>query len=132
MPPNSDGFYQNSCPGLTVTVRFPPSGDRRTRVCLAGEVDMEASTVLAKTVDWLTELAPVSVLVDLAALTFACASLPNFVVRVHQILPDGAEIILWRPRPATEWVLRVTDMAAIATIQDGFTEPATVRSHVHL
>ncbi|MFC6022838.1 STAS domain-containing protein [Plantactinospora solaniradicis] len=118
MPQNSDGFYQESDHGLTLTARTLPGGDRRTYLCLAGEIDIASSAVLSKAVDWLTALGPVIVLVDLAELTFACSTLSNFVVRVRQSMPDDAELILWRARPATEWMLRVTDMATIATIRD--------------
>ncbi|GAB3973691.1 STAS domain-containing protein [Plantactinospora veratri] len=125
MPQNSDGFYQESDHGLTVTARALPGGDRRTYLCLAGEIDMASSAVLAKAVDWLTALSPVSVLVDLAELTFACSTLPNFVVRVRRAVSDDAELTLWRPRPAIDRVLRVTDMATIATIRDESTDAPT-------
>lgn len=126
MPSNSDSIFQESDHGLSVTLRTLPRDDRRAHVRLAGEIDMASCSVLSKTVDWLTTLAPVSVLVDLAELTFACSTLPNFVVRVRQALPDDAELILWRARPATEWLLRVTDMATIATVRDEPTEPPAV------
>lgn len=115
---DSDGIYQGSGPGLTVTTRALPGNDRHAYVCLTGEIDRDSSAVLSETVAWLTALAPVSVLMDLAALTFACSALPNFVVRVRQAVPDGAEVVLWGATPATEWVLRATDMATIATIRN--------------
>jgi hypothetical protein len=122
MPPNPDGTFHESEHGLTVTARTLPGDDRRVHVCLAGEIDMAASAALSKTVDWLTALAPIHVLIDLAELTFACSTLPNFVVRVRHALPDGAELILWRARPAAGWVLRLADMATIATLRDEPTE----------
>lgn len=123
MPPSSHGSYRQSDHGLTVTAHTLPGADRRTYLCMAGEIDMASSAVLARTVDWLTAVAPVSVLMDLAELTFAGSTLPNFVVRVRQAMPDGAELVLWRASPATEWVLRATDMATIATIRDEPTHP---------
>ena len=123
MVPNPNLVHESDH-GLTVTARTAPGGDHRARVCLAGEIDVAAVVALSETVDWLTALAPVSVLVDLAELTFAGATLPNFVVRVRQAVPDGAELILWRARPTTRWVLRVTDMAAIATLCDEPVEPS--------
>lgn len=123
MLPDSGGFQRKSDDNLTITAR-PLHGDGRVIcVTLAGEIDIAAYAVLSETVDWLVAVAPASVLVDLAELAFACAALPNFVVQVRHALPDDTEIILWRPRPATDWVLRVTDMAAIATIRDEPTEP---------
>ena len=64
--------------------------------------------------------------VDLAELTIAGATLPNFVVRVRQAVPDGAELRLWRTKQTTRWVLRVTDMGAIATLRDESIEPPAV------
>ncbi len=124
MPASSDDTYLESDHELSVTAHMLPGGGRRTHVHLAGEMDMAASTVLSGTIDWLTRLAPASVLLDLTEVTFACATLPNFVVRLRQGLPDGAELVLWRPRPMTRWVLQVTDMAAIAAIPEESTEHA--------
>lgn len=62
-------------------------------------------------------------LIDLADVTFACSTLPNFVARVRHAVPDGVELILWQARPTTEWVLRITEMAVVATIRG---EPAKV------
>lgn len=126
MPRSFDGTFQASDHGLTVTAHTRPGDDCRVHVCLSGEIDMAAVVALSKTVDWLTALAPVGVLVDLAELTFAGATLPNFVARVRQAVPDSTEIILWRAGPATRWVLRVTDMAAIASLRDEPTEPPAV------
>ncbi|WP_251796118.1 STAS domain-containing protein [Paractinoplanes hotanensis] len=126
---SSDGFHQDSGNGLTVTIHSWP-GDGRAHVRLAGEIDIDVSVVLSRTVDWLATSAPVSVLVDLAELTFACATLPNFLVHVRHVLPDGAELILWRPRPLTEWVLQITGMAAIAVIRDTATESLSMHGHL--
>ena len=62
-------------------------------------------------------------LVDLAEVTFASSALPNFVVRLSQAVPHGAELILWRAPPMTGRVLRLTDMATIATLRDDPTVP---------
>lgn len=126
MPDNSGGFFQDSIKSLSVTIVMLPGDARRSHLRLAGEMDISSSAVLAQAVDWLTTSAPASVLMDLAELTFACSTLPNFVARVHRAVPDGAELVLWRPGPATEWVLRLTDMASIATIRNEPTAPPTV------
>lgn len=127
MPAISDGSYHASDHGLTVTARVLPGEGRRALVGLTGDIDMAASALLSTTVEWLTTLAPSSVLVDLADVTFASAMLPNFLVQMRRAVPDGAEIVLWRPRPATGWVLRVTDMRTLATVRDHATEPYAVR-----
>ncbi|MET8152487.1 hypothetical protein ACIBSW_22660 [Actinoplanes sp. NPDC049668] len=123
MSPDSDGTFQASDHGLTVTARATAGKERRAHVCLTGDIDLAASAVLSATIDWLTALAPVSVLVDLADVTFACSTLPNFVVRIRRAVPDGTELVLWRARPATGWVLRVTDMATIATLRGEAARP---------
>ena len=119
MPETSDSSVYQSTHGLMITIRTLSGDGRCAHVCLAGEIDRDSSAILSRTVDWLTTTAPVSVLVDLAALTFACSTLPNFIARVRHAVPGDAELILWRPRPETEWVLRATDMPAIATIRGG-------------
>ena len=125
MPLNSDGFVDCSH-DPTITIRALP-GDSRAHVCLAGEIDVDASVVLSRAVDWLAMSAPVHVLVDLADLTFAGATLPNFLAHVRQVLPGEAGLTLWRPRPPAEWVLRITGMATIAHIRNG---AAVVEDHL--
>lgn len=117
MPESSDSSVYRSAHGLTITIRTLPGDGRRAYVCLAGEIDRDSHAILSRTVDWLTTTAPAGVLVDLAPLTFACSTLPNFIARVRHAVPGDAELVLWRPRPETEWVLRATDMPAIATIR---------------
>ncbi|MEU4626202.1 hypothetical protein AB0G04_40265 [Actinoplanes sp. NPDC023801] len=124
---SSDSSVYRSAHGLTITIRTLPGDGRRAYMCLAGEIDRDSSAILSRTVDWLTRVAPVSVLVDLAALTFACSALPNFLASVRHAVPGDAEVVLWRPRPEIEWVLRATDMAAIATIRGEPTGAGDVR-----
>jgi anti-anti-sigma factor len=126
MPPESDGTYQASDQGLTVTAHVLPGDAGRAQLRLAGDIDLTSSAVLAKTVDWLTAMAPASVVMDLAEVTFACSALPNFVVQVSQAVPHGAELILWRAPPIIGRVLRLTDMATIATLRDEPTVPYDV------
>lgn len=126
MSPHSGGTYRQSDQGLTVAARTLPGGAGRTYLCMSGEMDMAASAVLSNTVDWLAASAPTTVLIDLADITFAGSTLPNFVARVRHAVPDDAELIIWRARPATQWVLRVTGMATIATIRNEPTDPLAV------
>jgi len=121
MPPESDGTYQASNGGLTIIARALPGDGHRAQLSLTGDIDLAASAVLSETVDWLTATAPLSVLVDLSEVTFAGSALPNFVARVSQAMPSGTELVLWRARPATGLVLRITDMATIATLRDDTT-----------
>ncbi|MET0426005.1 MAG: STAS domain-containing protein [Actinoplanes sp.] len=117
MPSETAGIFQDVDPCLTVTARLLPGDDRCAHVRLAGELDLSTSRTLAQTLDWLISVAPTSVQVDLGELTFVGATLPNFVVGISHAMPAGAELVLRRARPMTEWVLRVTGMADIATIR---------------
>jgi hypothetical protein len=45
-------------------------------VRLAGDIDIASAAVLSKTVDWLTTMAPVNVVLDLGDVTFARSALP--------------------------------------------------------
>lgn len=126
MPPSTFATFRSFDHGLTVTARTKGGDDRRAHLRLTGEIDMAAFTALSETIDWLTALAPTSVVMDLAELTFACSTLPNFIVRVRHAMPDGAELILWRPAPTARWVLGITGMAAIATLHDEPVEPPAV------
>jgi anti-anti-sigma factor len=121
MPSCFGRTFQASDHGFAVVARALPGDPPAVRVSLAGEIDIAASVVLSKAIDWLTALTPGSVLVDLTELTFACSTLANFVAQVRRSMPAGAELILWHARPTAGWVLRVTGMAAIATFID---EPA--------
>lgn len=125
MTQRPDGTFHSSQHGLTVTALVRPGDARCVDVCLAGEIDMAAFATLSETVNWLIAQAPVYVRMDLAALTFACSTLPNFVVQIRHAVPDIAELVLWRAGPAASWVLQVTDMAAIATLHDEPVEPVT-------
>ncbi|MCA2211733.1 STAS domain-containing protein [Jidongwangia harbinensis] len=110
--------------GASVTYRMLPGGDRQAQICLAGDIDMTALAVLSGTIDWLTMVEPVSVLVDLTGVTFACSTLPNFVVRLRHVLPGGVELILWQPGPTIMRIFRITGMGAIATVHEGTAERA--------
>jgi anti-anti-sigma factor len=117
MNPASDTF-QATGHSLTVTAHLLPGEGGGAQVRLAGDIDLASDAVLSKTVDWLTARTPVSVVLDLADVTFACSALPNFVVQLYRAVPSATEMVLWRARPATGLVLRLTDIATIATIRD--------------
>ncbi len=117
MSQEPDGTFQVREAGLTIAASTSPGETRRACLRLAGELDMDASAALSKTVDWLAAVGPVSVLIDLAKVTFAGSTLPNFIVRLSAATPD-AELILWRSSPVTKLILRITDMAAISTLRD--------------
>lgn len=113
-----DGVFEMTDRDRTMSVRGLADADRRVHLCLAGEIDMAATAALHSTVDWLATLTPVSVEMDLSKLSFAGATLPNFIVRIRQALPTAVEIVLCRSQPEVHWVLQVTGMANVTTMRD--------------
>ncbi|MEH1098284.1 STAS domain-containing protein [Micromonospora sp. CPCC 205561] len=87
-------------------------------VRLAGEIDLEAGPALSDVADRLSAIAPSEIVVDVAAVTFACSTLPNFLARVHLTLPDDTALIVCRPTTSTRRVLDMTAMGHIATLRD--------------
>jgi hypothetical protein len=118
MPLKSDCMFQVAHADLMITAFAAPGKVSLARLCLAGEVDLSATKLLASALDWLATMAPATVIIDLAEVRFASAALPNFVVRVFSALPSCQEIILWRPTPTTDLVLQMTDMPMIAKVSD--------------
>lgn len=103
--------------GCIITVLASPD-QPAAFVCLAGEIDQAATERLSYAADRLATVAPAGVVVDLEAVTFAGATLPNFVARIYRLVPDGTSVVLCRPRPMTRWVLEATGMNQIATLRD--------------
>jgi anti-anti-sigma factor len=85
---------------------------------IAGEIDMAAEAALADAVDWLSAVMPRTVLVDVAAVTFACSTLVNLLVRLHNVLPDGASLVVCRPTPRTRLLLELTALSKIVALRD--------------
>ena len=90
MPSISDGLYEQSDSGLTVRTRILPGEDRRAYVCLAGEIDRDSSAVLCKTADWLTTVAPVSVLMDLSGSPSQAQRYPTSSPESARLCPTAA------------------------------------------
>jgi hypothetical protein len=88
----------------------------RAAIVLAGDLDMLALPRLADVIQRLSVAAPENVTVDTAAVRFAGSVLPNFLVRVRQVLPETAALTVLRPSRMARFVLRVTDMAQIARV----------------
>jgi anti-anti-sigma regulatory factor len=110
----------NSSPdGYVVTVLSAP-GVPSALVYLAGEIDLAAAGALSDAMDRLSALAPANVMVDLADVTFACASLPNFLVGLRDSLPSDSALWACRPSPASSRILRTTGMDLVVTIRIDF------------
>lgn len=89
------------------------------RVSIGGAIDMAAEAALTDAVTRLATLAPRSVVVDLAAVTFSCSTLANFVVQIRNALPEAATLTLCRPTPMTRRLLHITGIDTIATVRSG-------------
>jgi anti-anti-sigma factor len=103
--------------GLTITVRALADA-RSALICLGGEIDHAGFQQLSDAADRLAKTAPASVYVDLGAVTFAGATLPNFLARVHDIVPNRAALVMCRSRPLVRRVLVLTGMSEIATLRE--------------
>jgi anti-anti-sigma factor len=103
--------------GLTITV-LTSANARSALICLGGEIDQAGFQRLSDAADRLATAAPVSVVVDLGAVTFAGATLPNFVARMHDIVPSSAALVMCRSTPMVRRVLELTGMAEIATLRE--------------
>jgi len=107
---------------LTITV-ISSADARSALICLGGEIDQAGSQRLADAADRVETAAPASVFVDLGAVTFAGATLPNFLARMHDIVPNSAALVMCRSTPLTRRVLEATGMAAIATLREDLPPP---------
>ncbi|MEH1164119.1 hypothetical protein V6V47_01885 [Micromonospora sp. CPCC 205539] len=87
-------------------------------VCLAGEIDLAANSALSAVADRLSAIAPTQIVVDVAEVTFACSTLPNFLARVHLNLPDRSALLVCRPTTSIQRLLDLTDAGHIATLRD--------------
>lgn len=85
---------------------------------LSGDVDMEARPLLAKAIAWVAAAAPHTVVVDLAAVTFGCATLVNFLAGVRLAVPPGAVVMACRATPSVNFVLTAGDGADIAIVRN--------------
>ena len=91
---------------------------QRADLVLSGDVDIAAIRRLADAVHQLSVVAPGTVVIDLAAVTFAGAVLVNFLARLHRGIPVTSVICVCRPTAMATAVLRVTNMAQITTVLD--------------
>lgn len=91
---------------LTVTVVAAPDSPSAW-IRLVGDVDMGAEPALAEATDRLGSLTASLMVIDLAAVTFAGATLTHFVDTVHDAHPDAA-LVLRQPSPLIRRILTVT------------------------
>jgi hypothetical protein len=96
-------------------------------VKLGGDLDTEPRPELDDAVDCLTVAAPERVDVDVAAVTRAGALLPTFLTRLRKAIPARSMLTVSRPSPWASLVLRATDRAEIARIDDPVPHELVVR-----
>ncbi|MGN9813675.1 STAS domain-containing protein [Micromonospora sp. BQ11] len=105
-----------------ITVLTAPDAPT-TLVRLAGEIDLAAGLALSDVAERLSAIAPSEVVVDVAAVTFACSTLPNFLSQVRATLPNSTALVVCRPTANTRRVLDMTAMGQIATLRDDLPPP---------
>lgn len=102
---------------FSISVKF--RSPRRADLVLSGDVDMVARPLLAHAVDRVAAAAPDTTVVDLAAVTFAGATLLNFLASLRLCVPAGSVLVACDPTPTVSYVLTRTDGSKIATIRNG-------------
>lgn len=86
-------------------------------IVVSGEVDLGTWPLLSEALRHVAERMPGAVYVDLAGVTFAGATLANFVFQVRRALPRASTVVLCRPAPPVHWVLQAADVPRVATIR---------------
>ena len=125
-PCRGDVVTLDSADIFTASVLTDPDGSSAL-VCLAGEIDMTASAALTKVAEQLSTVAPVQVVIDLTEVTFAGATLPNFVADVHRRLPTATTLLLCGPDSSILQVLQASGMEQIATLRSDLRIPTARR-----
>jgi anti-anti-sigma regulatory factor len=105
----------SECPCL-VTI-LAPAGDDTVWIRLVGAVEMDAEAALDVAIDRVRDLAPHTVLIDLAGVTFAGSVLVGFLIRVHAAAPH-ASIRLRHAKPMIQFVLTVTAVDKMVILDD--------------
>jgi hypothetical protein len=114
-------MFEKPC---AVAVRSIP--DHGTvRVYVSGVVDPVATPVLADAVDQIRTIAPDTVVIDVAAVTFACSTLANFVTHVGRAAPQ-ASLAVVHGTPLIHRILTATGVNVYLT-NDHF----SIRSGAH-
>ena len=99
----------------TITVVVTRRG-HTARVCLSGDIDMAAEPQLTATIEQLERLAPRAVTIDLEQVSFAGATFASFLIQIHRLLPDPAELTLCRPTTMIRVLVQILDLETITTI----------------
>jgi anti-anti-sigma factor len=86
-------------------------------VRVAGDVDLAGEPVLAGVVRQLAATRCGSVYIDLAGITFAGATLLNFLVCLVTRLPDHPATVLCRPNAMTRRMIELTSLDHVATVR---------------
>ena len=102
---------------FSVTV-LSPVGGSWAQVCITGQVDPAAATELAATIDRLRKTPARLVFVDVAAITFADGSLPDFCRLLRAALPGRSALSICRPGPMTRRILEDAGICDILTVRD--------------
>jgi anti-anti-sigma factor len=94
----------------TVTVS-DPSFARMVKICVVGELDLDAIPMLVEVTEHLDAVAPRRIVVELGGLSFAGSALPNWLARMRGRLDGGPSVTVRHPQPLVGRVLAITEMA---------------------
>ncbi|WP_203790774.1 hypothetical protein [Paractinoplanes rishiriensis] len=102
---------------FSVTV-LSPDGGNWAQVCVAGQIDLAAATELAATIDLLRKSPARFVFVDVAAVTFADVTLPDFCLLLRAALPGWSAPFICRPGPMTRQILEDAGVCDVLAVRD--------------
>lgn len=88
------------------------------RVCIGGAIDLAATAALDHAAEQLRIAAYRTVLVDAAAVTFACSTLINFLAQVRKAMPQDAELVISRAPAPTRRLLALTGLDSVIVMDD--------------
>lgn len=108
----------------TVTVSASPTTGIAL-VYVRGAIDPAVEPALHDVVEQLRAMAPRTVLVDLAEVTFAGSTLANFVAQVRDALPAEASLAVCRPSAMTRQVLMLAGVGRVPVLDADPPPPET-------
>ncbi|GAA4244925.1 STAS domain-containing protein [Dactylosporangium darangshiense] len=94
-----------------------PHSKRLVEISLCGAVDIAIEHELGSVLDHVSTAPPSSIVINVANVTFACSTLANFIVCLHNIAP-AAPVVLLGCTPRIHRVLCLTGVDSLVTSHD--------------
>ena len=98
----------------------------RLHIALVGEIDIECAPRLQAAIDWVTDVPPTDVTVDLSRTTFLDSTALRFFVRLRKLVArNGRRLCLAAPRADVIRILQHTGLGKVLNISPPMTsDPA--------